>query len=265
MADRKYVLSYLREPFWNWDHFVLTACQAANYGNFGNWFYSFRGGLNGFHARMAGAEHHYALMHAWLPQPRSPKETEYHLAAFFFHIDSAIECLVFALNALGYAVKKSSFRDIGDASSLRRIGPPDLLGDPKRGVKQLKGYTELYPNTVALWASSRPLLELVFEQHNVSKHRHMIYEGGSMRTDAPPDFWENLDIKEEDRRHFFPVRDVILGNDLRKPLEKRKAQKVEEFIYLEDIADEFFSLISEVGRLILDDSTSNIPIQKKLK
>ncbi len=91
LKPRKYILSYNRQPFWEWDRLALTACQKDNYGNAGNWFYAFRGGLNGFHARMAGAEHHYAMMHAWLPQVRTPQETEYHLAAFFFHIDSAIE------------------------------------------------------------------------------------------------------------------------------------------------------------------------------
>src|SRR5258706_15623735 len=135
MTPRKHFLSYSRESFWDWDHFGLNACQDENYGNAGNWFFSFRGGLNGFHARMAGAEDHYALMHAWLPQVRSTKETEYHLASFFFHVDSAIECLVFALNALGWSIKANGFRDMKDASSLKRIGPLDLLGDTKKGLK----------------------------------------------------------------------------------------------------------------------------------
>ena len=214
---------------------------------------------------MAGAEHHYALMHAWLPQERSPKETEYHLAAFFFHIDSAIECLVFALNALGYTVKKSGFLNIGDTSSLKEIMPKNLLGNTQNEFKPLPGYTEFYPTTVALWASSRPLLDLVFEQHDISKHRHVIYQGGSTRTDAPPGFWDQVDTPEENRWHFFPVHDVILGNDLRQPLEKRKQQKVDEFVYLEDIAEEFFTFISATGRTVLDDSKLNIPLNKLIQ
>ena len=175
MTELNYALTYVKEPFWDWDAFGRTACQDANYGNNCNWFFSFRGGLNGFHARMAGAEHHYALMHAWLPQIRIPKETEYHLATFFFQVDSAVECLVFALNTLGCAVKKNGFRDIGDASSLRQIAPQDLLGNPLKGLKPLSGYIDLYPKTVALWASQRSLLDVTFEQHDVSKHRHGIY------------------------------------------------------------------------------------------
>lgn len=255
MAERKYVLSYRREPYWEWDGIALLASQQWNYGNSGNWFYCFRGGLNGFHARMAGAEHHYAAMHAWLPHPRSPKETEYHLAAFFFHVDSAFECLIFALNALGYAASRGNeFRNIGDASALRCIGPNDLLGDSRKGSKPLTGYNQFYPKTVALCQVARPLLDRIFEQHNASKHRHMIYLGGDMRTDAPPGFWKSLNISEGNRNEFLPVHDIILDDAILLPLNNRKLQSLNEFLYFEDVADDFFSLITKTGAAIIGDA-----------
>jgi hypothetical protein len=248
MTQRKYVLSYAREGYWEWDGLGLLACQSWNYGNANNWFYSFRAGLNGFHARMAGAEHHYTAMHAWLPRPRPPKETEYHLA---------FECLVFALNALGYAIKREGFRDTGDDGGLRRIGPTDLLGDARKGTRPLPAYVNFYPKTVALCGASRSLLEVIFEQHNASKHRHMIYVGGDMRTDAPEGFWETLNVADENRNEFLPVHDVILDNDILLPLHKRKPESDEEFPYFEDLAECFFHLIGAMGETIVDDTQSN--------
>ena len=265
MNKRQYTVTYDREYFWRWDHFTLTMCQGSNYGNEGNWFYSFRGGLNGFHARMAGAEHHYNLMHAWIPQTRSTKETEYHLATFFFQIDSAIECLVFALNSMGYAIEKNGFRRIDDSASLRRISPLDILGDINKNISPLKGYSKIFPKTSNLWASKRDLFTRIFEQHDVSKHRHTIYVGGSMRNDPPPGFWESLRVPNECRAQFMPVREVILGNDLKQPLEKRKPQAINEFVYLEEIAVDFFELMTQTGLTILEDCMSNIKIFEELK
>ncbi len=85
-----------------------------------------------------------------------------------------------------------------------------------------------------------------------------------MQTDAPSGFWDQLNITEENRHHFFPVHEVILGNDLRLPLEKRKQQAVSDLVYLEDIADEFFSFVSQTGSTIIHDSVSKIPINKPL-
>jgi hypothetical protein len=265
MQTPKFELSYDRRAFSAWDYLALTACQSDNYGNQNNWFFSFRGGLHGFHARMAGAEQHYSAMHAWSPMPRNPVETEYHLAAFFFHADSAFECLVFALNALGFATKKTGFRDITDVKALRNVRPQDLLGKSANGVgSPLQGYIEVYPTTVQLCAKSRATLEVIFEQHDVSKHRHTIYQGGDMRMDAPPGFWDMLKVDETNRYRFWPVRTVILGKDIREPIDNRKTLSAEEVVYFEEVAERFFSFVSSLGAAILNDSESNINISKPL-
>ena len=261
-----YELDYDRTPFWRWDHLGLTACQKANYGNARNWFYPFRSGLNGFHSRMSGAAHHYQMIYAWLPQARWPKEFEYHISTFFFHADSALECLTFALNSLGYGIFGDGFLSVSDERSLRQISPNlmlDGLGG-RRAPASATGFNRVFSKTKALWRSNISLIELVFEQHDVSKHRHTIYDGGSMRTDAPAGFWDLVQVEESDRPRFFPMKEVILGNDLRKPLEKRRHQEIEEWVYLEDIAAEFFDFISKTGHSILEDSTINIPIKVPL-
>lgn len=266
--NTSFELVYDKVPYWQWDHFGLTACQRDNYGNNPNWFYPFRGGLNGFHTRMEGAKYHYRMLHEWLPQPRWPQEFEYHLSSFFFNADSAVECLAFALNALGYAAFREEFLSISDEASLRRIRPQLLLSDLPvlgRSHAQPTGFSRVFSNTCALWRSRLSLLQQIFEQHDVSKHRHMIYVGGSGRTeDAPEGFWEGLNISESERSRFYPMREVILGNDLKKPLEQRHGQQPEEFVYLENIAPDFFRFASDSGLTILADSVTNIPIQTPL-
>jgi len=257
---RKFILNYDSRPYWKFDEFALNACQKENYGSANNWFYTFRGGLNGFHARMEGAKRHYRDIHEWMPLPRIPKDTEYHLASFFFNVDSSIECMVFALNAIGYATKGKGYRNINDPKELRKVSPYDVAGN-RTGVKPMSGYKDTFPRTQELWRINSELMELIFEQHDVSKHRHTIFEGGSMRNDAPEGFWEYVNVPESERSLFMPMKEIILGNDLKLPIEDRLPQKVEEFIYLEDIAEEFFEFVSILGYKILKDISENIPIK----
>ena len=111
------------------DEFALLSCQAYNYGNDTDWFGSFRGGLYGAYSRIHGICSHYHAVHAWMPRPRFPSETEYHLASLFFNMDSFIECITYALNALGYCASgNQNFWDITSERELRRISPCDILG-----------------------------------------------------------------------------------------------------------------------------------------
>jgi hypothetical protein len=103
------------------DQFALLACQSYNLGNSNDWFGNFRGGLYGFYARIYGLITHYKTVHAWLSSPRVPMEIEYHLASIFFSMDSAIECLTFAINALGFAAAPRAFRDVSNEKALKQI------------------------------------------------------------------------------------------------------------------------------------------------
>jgi len=66
-------------------------------------------------------QQHYFEVHAWLPRVRIPTDIEYHLASILFQMDSALECLTFALNAFGWIVMPLGFRDVTDAKALKRI------------------------------------------------------------------------------------------------------------------------------------------------
>lgn len=259
MKERIYTVTYEKGNFWKLDEYGLSMNQVSNYKKTSDWFFSFRGGLNGFHARMAGAEHHYNLMHGWVPQPRSIKETEYHLASLFFQLDSAIECLVFAMNAIGCAVQGDGFHDINDEKCLRRISPSNILGGAQRHPGKLKGYSTIFPRTTALWVSHVNILNIIFEQHDVSKHRHIIYLGGSSRNDPPSGFWDSLGIPEECRPEFAPVREVILGKNLKQPV-MNWGNNAEQFVYLEEVVVDFFKFINLTGEAILNDVIENIPL-----
>jgi len=58
-----------------------------------------------------------------------------------------LECLAFALNALGWIVIPSGFRDVTDAKALKRITPLDILGDPTKSppIAPQAGYKQVFP------------------------------------------------------------------------------------------------------------------------
>src|SRR5438552_7832368 len=96
-----YVLNFDVAPLEKLDQFALLASQDYNFGNATDWFGCFRGGLYGAYARLRAVQKHYFEVHAWLPVPRVLAHAEYHLSSIFFNMDSALECLAFAINALG--------------------------------------------------------------------------------------------------------------------------------------------------------------------
>jgi hypothetical protein len=247
------------------DQFALLARQDYNIGDNADWFGTFRGGLYGFYARLHGIVVHYWEVHAWLPRPRSPSETEYHLASLMFNMDSALECLTFALNALGFAQAPSAFRDVGDPSALKRISPSDILGNsvttPPR--EPLSGYSQVFPQVQSLWQSHRTMMNLIVEQHDVSKHRQTIFVGGMARLDPPGGFYEALGIPDNPslRARFWPMAEIILKKDPKLPSASRTPQTVEEQVLLETLVPEFANFVSECGALAFADARANMPLK----
>ena len=117
------------------------------------------------------------------------------MASIPFQVDSALECLTFALNALGWAAMPSGFWDVTDGRALRCISPLDILGTPRRDPKP--GYTTIFPSLQTLWQSQGRLIGQIRDLHDVSKHRQTIYVGGQRRLDTPVGFYESLGIAEE--------------------------------------------------------------------
>jgi hypothetical protein len=206
------------------DQLALLARQDYNLGGTGEWFGEFRGGLYGFYARLYGVQIHYVEVHAWRPRIRFPADAEYHLTSILFQMDSAIECLTFALNALGWAVAPSGFRDVTDSKSLRSVSPSDVTGGLAggRGVQPLPGFASIFPRTQALWQSQALLLSRIRDLHDVSKHRQTIFVGGMARLDPPEGFFEALGVADDvSRARLWPMAEIILKSDPKVPAVQR--------------------------------------------
>ena len=261
----EFLLEIDLQAFHELDEFALLACQDYNYGNENDWFGAFRGGLYGTYARIHGVVTHYYAVHTWAPKPRPPTETEYHLASACFHMDSAIECMTFALNALGFCAKPALFRNIAEPSALRRVSPYDILGKDKTSppCPALAGYSMIFPAVQKCWKSHETMLSTIFEQHDVSKHRETIYIGGMARRDPPPGFYESIGVSEDasQRAMFWPMKEIILKNEPKTPHAKRVSQTRENHVLFEDIVPQFRDLILETGLLALNDARRNIELR----
>lgn len=258
------------EPFEALDQLALLARQDYNLGGSGDWFGEFRRGLHGVYARLYGVQRRYSEVHAWLPRVRTPSETEYHLASVMFQMDSALECLTFALNAIGWVVLPADFRDITDVNALRLIGPRDIIGDPTSTPPTpplQSGYEKVFPETQLGWQNQAQLIARIRDLHDVSKHRQTIYVGGKFITDDPPDgFFEALGFPaESDRKYYLlrPMAEIILQTDPKSPMAERTSNPGQQSELLEDLVPSFAALIDATGKFALGDAQSNVPLKEK--
>jgi hypothetical protein len=257
------------EPFESFDQLALLVRQDYNLGGAGDWFGAFRGGLYGFYARLYGVQRHYSEIHAWLPRVRTPAETEYHLVSILFQMDSALECLTFALNALGWVAMPSGFWDVTNPRTLKDIGPVDILGDLTRTPKP--GYATIFPFLQTLWQSQERLIVQIRDLHDVSKHRQTIYVGGQKRLDTPVGFYQSLGMPAESsdrgdaslRTLLCPDAEIILKPDPKASSLQRLAQPIRERDLLEDLVPSFVDFINSSGAVALTDAQAKIPLKEQ--
>ncbi|MCH7915251.1 MAG: hypothetical protein IH856_19835 [Deltaproteobacteria bacterium] len=263
----QFSLRFDRESFEALDQIALLARQDYNLGGVGDWFGEFRGGLYGFYARLYGVQVHYEDVHAWQPKVRIPADTEYHLASILFQMDSAIECFTFALNAFGWAVTPSGFRDVTEAKALRSISPIDILGDPTRAPARQPqpGYVKVFPRCQSLWQGQAPVIVQIRDLHDVSKHRQTIFVGGKARSDPPDGFYEALGIPDDARRRapLWPMAEIILKHDPKVPAIERTSRRVEPGELLEELVPSFVSLVDASGKAAFEDATANVPLNER--
>lgn len=247
------------------DTFALRAREGDNLGNSNDWFGAFRGGLFGFDARILGIKKHFRLVHSWAPEVRYPTETEYHVASLFFGMDSAIECFVFMLNALGHAARPSEFWDVADANTLRKVAPRNILGDTSScSPKPTRpGYGTLFPKLQAHWIASRELVFTLMDLHDVSKHRQTIYTGGQLRPGPPPEgFFESVGAQDDTIKQMLltPHSKILVKSDPKG----RKTTPTPTTYYdrpvLEELVEHFRTFIERSCILARDDARANIKL-----
>jgi len=219
------------------DQLGLLAHEPRNLGNSENWVFVFRAGVRGLTSRANGIAWHSELFHSWLP-PAQLEAREHHIAVMLFCMDSAMECLVFALNAMGYALDKSAFRDISSRRTLTAISPKDVFG-----AKALNGYARFFPTFQATWAKNADFIRLVTDNHDVSKHRHSVFYGGTLRDD-PPAAFDALGLPADIRDFFAPTSETLLPKDAKEPTQTR-AVELGEWMTLEEMERRFVSFLAE--------------------
>ncbi len=238
------------------DRVGLLAHEPQNLGNAENWVFVFRAGVRGLTSRCNGVAWHSELFHSWIP-PVPLEAREHHIAAMLFCMDSAMECLVFALNALGQAIDKSAFRDISSRQALKGIAPRDVFG-----AKALSGYGRLFPMFQAEWVKEAELIQQIADNHDVSKHRHSVFHGGTLREDPPPEF-AALAIPEEVRYWFAPTSETLLPKDPKEPTQTRSVE-LDEWTTLEQLEQRFVSFLAESVRIAVTDARRTIPLKAPL-
>jgi hypothetical protein len=180
-----------------------------------------------------------------------------------FSMDSAMECYVFALNALGNSVAPGDFKDVMDAQALRMVAPWNVIGDRQR--QPLVGYGRFFLNVQMYWKSRRELIERISEQHDVSKHRNTIYVGGRHRTDPPEGFYESLGVPNDasSRALYWPMAEIILQDDPKAPRSSRGQRPREEMQLLETLVPEFRDFMNTTARMALQDARATIQLKEE--
>lgn len=244
------------------DRLALLARQDYNLGDHGRWFTCFRKGKSGFYSRLGAVYRHYFELHAWQIRCPNSQDPEYHLASIFFGLDSALECCLYSMNALGYGAFPADFVDITTEKGLRQLGPWIMFGTKDR--KPLAGIERHFPESTRHWRAHADLIAEIQRQHDVSKHRSTTYVGGMLRKDPPPEFLEALGIAADDRRlfDFAPMAEVILDPDPKRPPSAARLKvKHEDLNTLEALCTQFKSFIGEVCVAWLTDARAMLPLR----
>ena len=274
-ASNDYILKFELSPFNDLESFARLANHKDNLGDKGDWLNHFLWGLDGLLARILGVEIHYYQIHSWelVALPGIPyqiveshlyKVTEYHLSTILFNMDSGIECMVYTLNALGYAADLTLFKDVTNEKELKRIRPSNILAERPDNRKELvSGYDKYFPLLKSYWLENRDFILTISNQHDVSKHRSAIFEGGKRRMDQPPDFFKKLGIEDKTEQIVLsPFAEISLPSQPKIPWRKREPREYKDIDKLENIAKKFQTFINMSGVKALEDAQRNIKLKK---
>lgn len=268
-----YTLEFDLTSYNTLEAFGRVANKKENLGDKGEWLTEFLWGMDGLRARLLGVQIHYYQIHSWelieslvlattsysALESSIYQMTEYHFSTILFNMDSAIECLIFTLNALGYAANPDKFKNVTDKNELSQIALWNVFGR-RNEIELVKGYNKYFPTFKKYWIQNRNLLDKISEQHDVSKHRSTIFEGGTRRTDAPPRFFNKFGI-EEDEGKQIPISawaEIPLTPQPKLPRRQRKHVEYKHVDKLEDIAKKFERFINVSGVKALEDAKKTI-------
>ncbi len=274
-TSNDYFLKFDLSPFEVLRSFARHASDETHLGNKGDWLNHFINGLDGLRARILGVEIHYYQIRSWglvdlifqSGIAHKTRElflyelTEYHLSSMLFNMDSAVECIVYMLNALGYVANPIQFKDVTDETKLAQIFPWNILGKQKKDdkVEFVEGYKNYFPSLKSYWCENKDLIRQIADQHNVSKHRSSIFSGGKRRIDPPPDFFKKFGIEDKTEQIVLsPFAEIDLPLQPKLPWRKRDPKGS---VKLDDIVSRFHIFINISGVKALEDARNNIKLK----
>jgi hypothetical protein len=239
------------------DDFAYSACQSQNFGDRGKWFLAFRLATSGFITRRAGAEAAFRTLTEWLPG-MPLRNHEHELALCLFNMDSALECWVFALNAIGYGVRPTAFLDMTSDSQLKRISPDNIFGKP---TNRVAGYDVVFPTVAAVWRARESMIRIIIDNHDVSKHRYANFWGGQMRSDPPPEILHALGVASASQLPLpmVPMQQVLLPREPKLAFQNRSGD-LAHWIDLVDLKKEFDAVMDHTTEVVLSDLRTNVAL-----
>jgi hypothetical protein len=213
----------------------------------------FKDGVTGMVSRLHGVNFNYHVIHTWDETfPKGIFNTESYVASTLFNMDSALECCIFGLNALGFSIKNSSFINIENSNELKRIRISNVIGSEKQVIK---GYQLYFVNFNNLWNNNKYLIKTIEEHHDVTKHRHFNLSGGGLRLDAPESILRkyNVDKAIDLPSEIVPSHEVLLSNNPKNLNDGRKPSAPNNLLYLENLAESFSSFLTDTGEMLKKD------------
>jgi hypothetical protein len=167
---------------------------------------------------------------------------------------------VFMLNALGQAVDRPKFRDVSSDAALKKIGPNDILGAPNRPPRP--GYSRYFQTIQSHWQNKADLIRLIFENHDVTKHRQQAGLNGKARLDPPVGFYEALGLPDDPVARGMcgpmpPMEKVSIPKRPKLPIDQRQPLP-DEWTSLEETEKEFYLLIADSFHFALADARQTI-------
>ncbi len=237
-----------------------------------DWCSEFCGGIAGFKARIFGVQVELPELLGVRGAHVDAFGLDYHLAALFFAMDSALECLAYAMNAIGWACAPPDCRCYKELHVLKALRSIDL-GVFTNATKC--GYCDCpsFATVRKCWQSpaSQSCISRLTEQHDVTKHRRATMAGYGQREIAsngisgsdPPPFLDSIirlrnnppgDFILHENIKALPVEKAAAaahGKPYGKPLEDLR-QKGEVY-FLSELMKQYKLLIEETAKAFASD------------
>jgi hypothetical protein len=207
-------------------------------GNDRAWVQTCRWGLRGMESRLLGIQYNSSELMKCDTDDYFLLDS--FLSSIFFHMDSAFECLVFAINAIGNPLDSEKFYKVNSASELRKVNPSNVI----TSNRAYEGYSHVFPKFQKYCLIKKEFINKLNDYHDVSKHRRMLDFGAMSKT-----------IDEPDGGTKKQLEFIQLSPNPRAPHSERNfVGECYRPAYLDELLDEFKHFMRESVEVIFEDT-----------